>query len=139
MTGLLADKLYRLESSIVMITGLPGTGKPTLAMALSRELGGLHLNTDRVRKEMGLMGRYDPETKKRIYDEILKRAGEALISGETVIIDGTFYREALRQPFVDLALRHDRPIRWIELRAEEETIRRRVGRPREYSEADFEV
>ena len=122
-----------------MVTGLPGTGKSTLAAALAADLGVRHLNTDRIRDELGKKGQYDPESKKAIYREMLKRAEEELRQGHTVIIDGTFYSEEVRDLFRKLAHRRQCGLRWIELRAKEETIRRRVSGERPYSEADFQV
>ena len=127
------------EPFFLIITGLPGTGKSTLSAALAAELKAVHLNTDVIREEMSLQGRYDPRTKARVYQELLRQAELAMDRGRPVIIDGTFYREALRRPFVRLADGRGEKIRWIELRAGEENIRRRVGQGRAHSEADFEV
>jgi predicted kinase len=124
---------------MIIITGLPGTGKTTLAQALVGELKAVHLNTDMVREAMGRRGQYDPETKQAVYKELLRRVEQELREGRSVIIDGTFYLRRLREPFIRLARRLKADIRWIELRAEESTIRDRVGKPRSDSEADFKV
>ncbi len=122
-----------------MITGLPGTGKSTLAAALAAELGLRHLNTDMIREELGKRGQYDPDSKAAIYREMLRRAEEEVRKGHDVIIDGTFYSEEVRNLFRKLARRRHCDLRWIELHAEEETIRKRVSSERAYSEADFNV
>jgi len=122
-----------------MITGLPGTGKSTLANALAAQMGLAQLNTDMLRAEMGLRGRYDPRTKKAVYEKMREQAGRQLRAGQSVLIDGTFYLESLRSAFQELADEAGGDIRWIELKAEEGAIRKRVRAERAYSEADFEV
>lgn len=99
----------------------------------------VHLNTDMIRDDLGLRGRYDPKTKKAIYDEMRQRAARQLASGQNVLIDGTFYLESLRDSFQRLATEAGGHIRWIELKAGEATIRERVKNKRNYSEADYDV
>ncbi|MBK7408303.1 MAG: AAA family ATPase [Saprospirales bacterium] len=50
---------------LILITGLPGAGKSTFALALAAANGAVHLNTDRVRAKLGLRGHYDPESKQK--------------------------------------------------------------------------
>jgi predicted kinase len=124
---------------LLLFSGLPGTGKTTLARAYAARYPVLHLNSDIVRAELDLRGHYSPEDKAKVYAALLERAGTALRSGRDVLIDSTFYTRAIRQPFIDLAAENGADLRWIELRASEETIRERVSRPRPDSEADYEV
>jgi len=86
-----------------------------------------------------MRGQYDPEAKKRIYDLMLLEARRALLSGQKVILDGTFYREPLRESYRQLSFAHRIPLRWIELKASEEVIAQRTTRKRTYSEADFSI
>lgn len=124
---------------MIMITGLPGTGKSTLAAAVSNAMGAHHLNTDLVREHLGKRGQYDEETKQLVYAEMLRQAEAFLRAGQGVVIDGTFYRERLREPFQRLAERMNVACRWVEIRAEDTTVRTRINRPRAHSEADFSV
>src|SRR5690606_21515514 len=78
-------------------------------------------------------------SKEAVYKELHNRATETLQVGNRLIVDATLYKETLRKPYDDLARRMDKPIKWIELKADEATIRQRVSRKRQYSEADFEV
>lgn len=124
---------------LLMITGLPGTGKTTVASALAKRLQAEHFNTDMIRQEMGLRGQYDPETKEQVYSILLERTREALAAGKTVVVDGTFYRSKLRDEFRQQLNAQLIPIYWLELWAEDELIRKRVSKARAYSEADFEI
>jgi predicted kinase len=124
---------------LLMITGLPGTGKTTFALALAKQLQFVHFNSDMLREELGLKGRYDAATKQLIYTTLLMRVEEVLRQGKSVIVDATFYKETLRAPFVQAADQFAVPVIWIELRAAAPTIKERVGQERPYSEADYEV
>lgn len=124
---------------LIIISGLPGTGKTTFATALARRLKARHLNSDIVRDELDKRGHYDAETKQLIYREMYNRAADSLQRGETVIIDATFYKSAYRKPYLDLAGAKGYPLKWIEMKSNEETIRQRVSQKRDYSEADFSV
>ena len=125
--------------SLIIITGLPGTGKTTVALALAEKLIAEHLNTDMIRMEMGLRGQYDQETKERVYKVLLERASKAIKERRSVVVDGTFYQSKLRAKFKRLASRLGVSIYWVELWAKPEVIRKRVGKKRMYSEADFKV
>lgn len=124
---------------LILITGLPGTGKTTLAREYAAKYGALHLNSDLLRRELGLMGHYRPEDKKKVYDALLERAREALSAGKEVVVDSTFFKESIRKPFRTLAAECNARLYWVEVRASERTIRERVQTPRPDSEADFDV
>lgn len=124
---------------IIVVFGLPGSGKSTFAAALAEAIDGAHLNTDRVRQALGEQGKYSDAAKIDIYRRLFEMASEALDHQRNVVLDGTFYTAALRSEVTALAREHDLPVHWIEITAPEETIRSRVSHKRKYSEADFEV
>jgi len=127
------------QSVLIVVLGLPGTGKTTFARALAAQTGARHLNTDMLRAELGLRGQYDETTKARVYDELLQLARTTLRQGTPVVLDGTFYRQAFRDRISDLAQETGAVLKWLELRASAETVRQRVSGKRPYSEADFAV
>jgi predicted kinase len=125
---------------LILITGLPGTGKSTFALALAKSIDSQYISSDQIREQLGLRGHYDPDSKNQVYQAILSLAQEHLKKGKTVIIDSTLYLKRLRVPFAKLVDRLGVPIEIIEVRADEDTVKERIAKKkRRYSEADFEV
>jgi len=129
----------KLWPMLILISGLPGVGKTTLARAFAAKSGALHLNSDMLRRELGLMGQYSREDKNRVYAALQESTRQALLIGKVVVVDSTFYKESIRAPFRDLATASGVSLRWVEICAQESTIRERVSKPRPDSEADFTV
>jgi len=103
---LLALSARHLEAGrvrLIIIGGLPGTGKSTLARRVAGALGAVVLRTDELRKELaGLapgtpapagfgQGMYAPEMTGKTYRELLGRARTALAGGETVVADASWH------------------------------------------------
>ena len=100
---------------VIVIFGLMGTGKTTLAAALGRELGWPVVHSDAVRKNLaGLtpttptptafgQGIYDADFSRRTYEEMRRQAASHLAAGQSVILDGSFKRAAERDLVKQLA------------------------------------
>jgi predicted kinase len=94
--------------TLVMIGGLPGTGKSTLSAAVAGPLGFTVLSSDRIRKELAGIspdehhpaaygtGLYTQSWTGRTYRETLNRASALLRLGESVIIDASWNSAELR-------------------------------------------
>ena len=85
------DHLRAGEIRLVLVGGVPGTGKTTVASALADEFGYALIGTDSVRGELpGGADRYSPGAKDAVYREVLVRSRRALELGESVVADGTW-------------------------------------------------
>jgi aminoglycoside phosphotransferase family enzyme/predicted kinase len=94
---------------LVMVGGLPATGKSTLSGLLADRLGTVLLSSDRLRKELAgrspmnsaaddyLEGIYAPPHTERTYAELVARAEKLLTRGESVVIDASWTRAEHRQ------------------------------------------
>ena len=124
---------------LILITGLPGSGKTTIARAYAARYEVVHLNSDLLRREVGFMGHYSPEDKERVYNTLLERTRKTLLEGRDVVVDSTFFKESIREPFQRVAAECGARLYWVEVRAPERVIRERLQMPRPDSEADFGV
>lgn len=88
---------------LIIICGLPGSGKSSLARKLKTKLPAAYLNSDIVRKQIFKKPQYTPEEKKRVYDEIVNLAEKMLLKKKNVIVDATFYTKKYRQLMVKTA------------------------------------
>ena len=106
---------------LVLVGGLPGTGKSSLGRAMAEQAGLTVIRSDLVRKELaGLAGGvpapaeygkgiYSREWDERTYAECSRRAESLLFEGRRVLVDASFGREADRRHFLELAARRGVP------------------------------
>jgi predicted kinase len=124
---------------VLIVFGLPGSGKSFFASALSKALKFKYFNTDIIRREISAPSSYSLEDKYKVYDKMLELTKEAISEGEHVVLDGTFIKDALRKNFKNEILTLKQNVFFIEIKAEEETIKKRIAGEREFSEADLGV
>lgn len=137
---------------LVMVGGLPGTGKSTLARNLASQAKFEVIRSDVVRKEIaGLTGEakatnsyqegiYSPEWTHRTYAECLRRTGELLFKGKRVVVDASFREENFRRHFIDAAVHWGVPVTWILCEADSEAVQTRLrSRRGDVSDADWSV
>ena len=140
---------------LILVGGLPGTGKSTLAAGLGDALGAVVLRSDEVRKELADLpvdtpapaafgqGIYRTASTEATYGELLARAGVALRFGETVVLDASWTDEAHRRAARGVAAQEHADIE--ELRCTvpagvaEDRLRQRAARGGDASDADAAV
>jgi aminoglycoside phosphotransferase family enzyme/predicted kinase len=113
---------------LVIVAGLPGTGKTTVAAALARELGATVLSTDKIRDEGPRRPGFSRAAKGGVYDTMFERAGERLRAGRSVILDATFYLERLRARGRAAGRGAGAPVFVVEVIAPERIVRERMDR-----------
>jgi predicted kinase len=124
---------------IIVVFGLPGTGKSYFSRHMADEIGAAFLNTDIVREELDLQGEYSEKSKELVYDQLLRLTGEKLSEKKHVIVDGTFHRKHPREKFKAKTAQWSEPLFFIEMRAGDLTVDRRIRGKRAHSEADFRI
>ena len=124
---------------LILVMGLPGSGKSFFAERLASALGAEYLSSDRERNRMGRRDHYSPEDKLKVYRQLERLAKEALNQGKTVIIDATFYLQHMRDMFSNLAFDAGADDFYFYIKADDELIRERLRQPRTESQADFSV
>jgi len=140
---------------VVAVTGLSGTGKSTIAAALHRRTGFMHISSDATRKRLpdirqqaGTEGEYEAglyaaDVSARTYAAMLDEAGERIAAGGGVIVDATYQRRADRDALRALAKRFDVPVLFVECRCSDETVRARLAQRQragdQLSDADWNI
>jgi len=139
--------LFGSQPSLIIIFGLMGTGKSTLANLLSRELTSKVISSDRIRKEMrGIapterkyeafdVGIYSKNITERVYKEIARQGIQAVQSGKAVILDASFSKTKYRKLVINKAKSLDIPIFFIQAKAAKKTIRERLIKREEIGKA----
>ena len=123
---------------IVIVFGLPGSGKSYFASQLAEIINASYVNSDRLRKEMFRDRTYSEQESAAVYKAMLKKMKGEISENKNVVLDGTFHRNDTRKVFIDEAEGKD-SIYFIEVKADENIISDRLKVDRPYSEADFGV
>jgi uncharacterized protein len=137
LAGSLAASGHR---ALVVMHGLSGSGKTTVAQKMSERLGAVRVRSDVERKRLhGLTagartqsqpfgGIYAPEATRLTYARLARAARDVVESGYGVIVDAAFLRRAERDELRALALELGASFLIASCRASEAALRGRVAR-----------
>jgi uncharacterized protein len=123
---------------LLVVCGLAGTGKSTVARMLSDLTGFPVFNSDEIRKKLAGVtptavshtdygrGIYTEEINELTYHTLWHEAEKHLARGEGVIVDATFRDSKHRAVFIEGAAKAGVPAYFVECRLDEETAKRRL-------------
>jgi hypothetical protein len=141
--------------ALVLMHGVSGTGKTTVAQELLERLGAVRVRSDVERKRLHGLGAaartgsapgggiYDAQATRATYDRLLDACRAIVESGYTAIADATFLKRAERERFRALALELGAKFAIVSCRASQaelrERLERRAGAGSDASEADVTI
>ena len=115
------------SQKLIVVSGLPGSGKSTVADGVSRALSIPAFSIDPIEAAMWRGGLAKSETGIAAYEVAVALADEQLRLGHSVIIDAVNPVEAARAAWRDLAAKHRADLKIIEcVCADEATHRQRI-------------
>lgn len=126
--------------TLMLIGGLMGTGKSTLAVALHHELGWALFSTDTIRKRLAHVdptkpyanafgqGLYSQQWTVCIYEALLAETKVTLTHGRSVLLDASFMRRADRQAAAHLSSALGAHVLFVECTCPEEVALKRLAR-----------
>ncbi|MFZ1677728.1 MAG: ATP-binding protein [Saprospiraceae bacterium] len=124
---------------VIIVFGLPGSGKSYFASRLAAKLNGLYVSTDELRLKLFPIRTYSDAEKLEVYDAMLNIMSDAVPEQKPIVLDGTFYKASLRNKFEQKVKELHEKIIYIEVTAPENSIEERLEKPRKNSEANFDV
>jgi aminoglycoside phosphotransferase family enzyme/gluconate kinase len=138
------------RGSLILMSGLSGSGKTTVARWLAQKIGAIHLRSDAIRKHIAgvpLYGKgtasgeyetgiYTPEMTRQTYARMLELGIFLARQGLTVVLDAKYDRQEYRSAVISQAKTYGIPLRIFYCTAPLEILRQRLqARTRDISEA----
>jgi len=132
------------QGKIILMSGLSGSGKTTVAKQLARKINAIQIRSDAVRKhlagisleERGDNEIYSPEMNQKTYNRLLELGILLAREGFPVILDAKYDRASLRQEAIATATSQQIPLEIVHCTAPIEVLRDRLGsRSKDISDA----
>lgn len=137
------DAARREPPALVVLVGLPASGKSRIAEELRHRTGAVVLESDAMRRLLFRRRTYSTFESGRLFAAIHEAIERLLADGVSVVLDATNLMESERTPLYEMAERAGAKLVIVEVTAPESLIRRRLGRRQSagtsLSEADERV
>lgn len=119
---------FKMDKHLIMLAGLPCTGKTTVREKLIKNLKDydFHDNTQ-VRRDFGYK-KFDPRRDHLVLEEVDRRTENSFRSGKGVILDSIHRHKKRRKGIYDLALKLGKKVFIIECFCSPEESKRRMRR-----------
>jgi predicted kinase len=128
---------------LVIISGLPGTGKSYFCNRLAERMPSVILESDALRKALFPKPNYSQTESTRLFKAIRLLVERLLRRGLSIILDATNLSERYREYFYSIAERLDVKLVVVSVEAPpllvKERLEARLGNPQEKSDASWEV
>jgi predicted kinase len=115
-----------LKPVIIMLSGLPGTGKSFLSHKLAERLTFTIVESDAVRKELFAQPSYSPEESAAVFHTVHRRIEELLNNGRSVIFDATNLEEKHRKTVYQITRDTGARLIFLEVTAPLEIVKNRL-------------
>ena len=129
-----------VERHLILLSGLPGVGKTTVAKELARQTRGLHFDIDEIKRlvvpqDLVTEDIDPPEYRFEYYSRTIHRLPSLFAKSPTqvVIIDETFHMRSFRQMWNETCKELNVRVHWIEAVCCDKLVkeRLRIGKDRE--------
>lgn len=125
---------------LIILCGLPGSGKSTVGRLIAERLDAIILQSDLIRRELFPQRIYSSDESKAVYEVMLARSKAHLTSNTTVILDATFLQNAHRAAPIALADELDLACEIVHVVSTPELTKKRLdSRVGDPSEAGYEI
>lgn len=130
--------LFGSRPAVVVVFGVIGTGKSTIAKALSEELSFDVITSDIVRKRISGIpkyerkfegystGIYSSDVTEKTYSEIFDSAEDVIENGKSVIIDASFSKKKWRDRLIERITKMNSSLYFIQTEAPKNLIEQRL-------------
>ncbi len=122
------------SGKLILMSGLSGSGKTTVAKTIARNTGAIHIRSDAVRKHIagipvdttGSNDIYTSQMSQKTYDRLLELGVMLAKEGFTVILDAKYDLIKCRQKVIDVIESNNIPFQIIHCSAPMEVLRDRL-------------
>lgn len=114
------------EPYLIVLSGLPGTGKSHFASELSRRIPVLVVGSDRMRKALVSRPRYTRGEHARVFAACHQLIEDLLKEAYRVVFDATNLTDGFRRPLYDIAENTAAPLTLVRFTAPTDLVRRRL-------------